>query len=267
MNCKFRRNIIKLCMLTFNLIIFSVFTHLSIANPPENPGSEKELTIKVKIKPSTILEKRLIPINIEVEPIAEDSLYAYQDLPKNMSIPKGTKAYRVVAKDVSGKIIEDRKINSKFTLELGYPDNIKPETAYNLKLFTLLGNRWLPLSSQVDTSHKIVKTEDAMLFGTYRLLAPVSAELKGIFVYPNPVQFGNFGGVNKTLKFRNIPLGSVIEIYTVTGEKIREIKETSDTEVPWNGKKDNGDLVTSGLYIYRIQTAGSESFGKIAVIR
>ena len=267
MNCRFRRNIIKLCLITFNLIVFSVFTHLSIANSPDNPGSEKDLTIKVQIKPSTILEKRLIPINIEVETISEDSLYAYQDLPQNMSIPKGTKTYRIIAKDVSGKIIKDRKINGKFTLELGYPDSIKPETAYSLKLFTLLGNRWLPLPSQVDTSHKTVKTEDAMLFGTYRLLAPASAELKGILIYPNPVQFGNFGGVNKTLKFHNIPLGSVIEIYTVTGEKIREISETSDTEVAWNGKKDNGDLVTSGLYIYRIQTAGSEAFGKIAVIR
>ena len=87
-----------------------------------------------------------------------------------------------------------------------------------------------------------------------------------IIAYPNPIQFGEFGGVKRTVKFMNVPLGAVVEIYTVTGDKIRQI-EAEVSQVVWDGERDNGELVTSGLYIYRVQMPGNEAFGRIAVLR
>jgi hypothetical protein len=163
-----------------------------------------------------------------------------------------------------GTIIE---VKNKWTLGIRYPNYIKPDFARNLGIFMLSKEGWIPLPSQLDISQRIVKTEDARQLGVYRLLAPPDLDLKDAFIYPNPVQFGTFGGVIKKLKFQNIPLGATIEIYTVSGEKIKEINGVASTQIIWNGEKDNGDLVTSGLYIYKIQTAGGEKFGKIAVIR
>lgn len=196
-----------------------------------------------------------------------DDFTINRDLPVNMFIPRGTNTYIIWARDTNGKVIRDQQIKCKFTISLRYPRDIKPDLARNLKIFTLSKNGWIPLESKVDTFQRIVRTQDAEHLGIYRLLAPLDLDLKDVYIYPNPVQFGTFGGITKSLKFQNVPLGSTIEIYTVSGEKIQEIKGVASNQVLWNGERDNGDLVTSGLYIYRIQTPGGEKFGKIAVIR
>lgn len=249
------------------LFLVLLFSQVLSAKPIANPKSDDEVVVELKTKSSDIMKKQLVPVRIVAEPLADESPDVNRIIPKNMYILKGTKAYRIFAKDSSGKIIKNPSLRDKFILGLKYPDNIKPEMVRNLKICMLSNNGWIPLPSQLDTSSRMVKTQDAKLFGIYRLLAPLSIDLKDIFIYPNPVQFGTFGGVSKTLKFQNVPLGSVIEIFTVTGEKIREIKETNTTQVSWDGTKDDADLVTNGLYIYRIQTAGGEAFGKIAVLR
>jgi hypothetical protein len=112
----------------------------------------------------------------------------------------------------------------------------------------------------------MVVTESARQSGTYQLLAVTDVVGQDIIAYPNPIQFGEFGGVKKTLKFMNVPLGAMVEIYTVTGDKIREL-EAKESLVLWNGEEEDGELVTSGLYIYRVQMPGGEAFGKIAALR
>ncbi|MDQ1317010.1 MAG: hypothetical protein QG588_659 [Candidatus Poribacteria bacterium] len=249
------------------LFFILLFSQILGAESIVNPKSDDEIVIDMKIKSAGILEKQQIPTQILTEPITDESFNVNMKFPRNMRILKGTKAYRIFVKDSSGKFIKNSLLKDKFILGVKYPDSIKPDIARNLRICMLSNNVWIPLPSQLDTSNRIIKTEDAKQLGIYRLLAPSSIDLKGIFIYPNPVQFGTYGGVSKTLKFQNVPLGSVIEIFTVTGEKIKEIKETSAIQVLWDGTKDNGDIVTNGLYIYRIQTAGGEAFGKIAVLR
>jgi len=218
--------------------------------------------VVVELKPSTIPDKRVLPIWVVVEPAVAE---ADQNLPEQTYIPKGSKAYQIIAEDLLGVPIKAEQIRDTFTLGLGYSSDIGPEVAENLRLFVLSGNQWSPVTSQVDLSGRMVKTEVASEFGIYRVLVQTSTELRDILAYPNPIRFENS---NRTLKFRNIPPNAEIEIYTVTGEKIKKIKVAPNApQVSWDGKKDNGDSVTSGLYIYRIRLKDKEMFGKIAVLR
>jgi len=225
-----------------------------------------QVKVEVKLKPSTIPDKFVLPIRITAEPASlVATTMADQHLSGNVYIPEG-RAYKIIAEDLAGTPVENGQIKDTFTLSLGYPGHISSEDARRMRLFFLSDDRWLPLPSRLDVSRRMVTTESARQLGVYRLLAESESEPQGIFVYPNPIQFGEFGEADRTLKFRNVPLGAVIQIFTVTGEQIREM-EVRTAEVSWDGKRGNGEPVTSGLYIYRVQMIGDEAFGRIAILK
>lgn len=257
--------VVKLCIkLVIFLLLITAYNseNHSLAITATFRDTLLENNIRIEINPQ-LFGKKISEIIIEP---AKDE-FLYEGIPSNFYIPKGMCAYKISAKDDVGRLINNAKFKSKFTLQIGYPKHINPEEAINLKIFMLTSKKtWVPLPSQSDTFNRIIKTENANQLGIYSLFAPLSFN-PDVLIYPNPVQFGKFGGVNKTLKFRNVPLGSVIEIFTITGEKIKEINEINSHEVEWDGTKDNGDLLTSGLYLYRVRTSSGEAFGKIAVMR
>jgi hypothetical protein len=88
-------------------------------------------------------------------------------------------------------------------------------------------------------------------------------------IYPNPVNFNTaMGG---TVKIRDLPVNCVMNIYSISGEKIRTLNET-DQLIPntgyieWDGKNEGGEIVKQGIYMYVIKTPdGKKSTGKIAV--
>ena len=224
-------------------------------------------TIKlgIDLKPTTIADKNLLPLKVNLEQVKTVEVID-QKLPRQFHIPPGTAVYKITAISSAGAPILAKQIKDTFSLRLGYPKGIKPEMARNMRVSVLYQNRWLPLPSQWDAASQTVVTKSAIHFSAYRLLARSDVAREDIIAYPNPVQFGSFGGTKRTVKFLNVPLGAVIEIYRVSGDKIREI-DVETSNVSWDGIKDDDDLVTSGLYIYRVKTPGWEAFGKIAVLR
>ncbi len=173
--------------------------------------TENNITVEIKTTSPALYDKKIS--EIIVEPTKDD--FIYRSIPSNFYIPKGVYAYKVSAKDSAGSLICDTKLKYRFTLQIGYPKHITPEEAINLRVFMLSNKKtWVPLPSRIDTFRRFIKTENAHQLGIYSLFAPLSYK-PDVLVYPNPVQFGRFGGVNKTLKFRNVPLGSVIEIFTI----------------------------------------------------
>jgi len=228
-------------------------------------SGDNTIKLGIDLKPSTIPDKSLLPIKVNLEQVKVVEVID-QKLPRQFYIPPGTAAYKITASSSSGDPILAKQIRDTFSLRMGYPKGMKPELARNLRVSVLYQNRWLPLPSQWDAASQTVVTKSAIHFSAYRLLAKSDVAREDIIAYPNPVQFGNFGGTKRTVKFLNVPLGAAIEIYTVTGDKIREI-DVQTSNVSWDGIKDDDDLVTSGLYIYRVQTPGWEAFGKIAVLR
>ncbi|MCK4665477.1 carboxypeptidase-like regulatory domain-containing protein [Candidatus Dependentiae bacterium] len=76
-------------------------------------------------------------------------------------------------------------------------------------------------------------------------------------IFPNP--FNPLRG-DLNLIFQNL---KYIEVYTISGEKVFE-KETNSFS--WNGRLQNGDIVSSGIYIFRIVNTNDEVFIRKVVV-
>ncbi|MGQ9610815.1 MAG: FG-GAP-like repeat-containing protein, partial [bacterium] len=96
---------------------------------------------------------------------------------------------------------------------------------------------------------------------------PVYSDLSSIRVYPNPVRTGSRHYAR--VIFDNIPLGSVIKIYDLIGQLIKEFEVgySSTNRVMWFLDNANDKKIASGIYIYLIEFNGNVKSGKIAVVR
>jgi len=89
--------------------------------------------------------------------------------------------------------------------------------------------------------------------------------LDPIQVYPNPFRPDKaFGG---TAKFRNLPRGSKVELFTLAYERVRLLTE-SGFRADWDGKNESGQEVAAGIYHYVITIPDQPALrGKLAVVR
>ena len=100
-----------------------------------------------------------------------------------------------------------------------------------------------------------------------------AADLDNITVVPNPYIVNshfNETEYKKRLRFTQLPEQCTITIYTVTGEKVREIdhESSSDGNEWWDLRSYNNQEVAPGLYIYVVETpSGEKLIDKFAVIR
>jgi uncharacterized repeat protein (TIGR01451 family) len=83
-------------------------------------------------------------------------------------------------------------------------------------------------------------------------------------VFPNPYNPDNDGNI----KFVNIVPGSMIEIFTISGEMVKVINSNL-IRAEWDGRNRNGNPVSPGVYYFVIknQTSGQVMKGKIFVIK
>jgi len=95
--------------------------------------------------------------------------------------------------------------------------------------------------------------------------AQVSTNVNAVMVYPNPWRSDKHTGKNMT--FANLPAGSTIKIFTVSGRIVKTLS-SSGTSIPWDLTNDSGGNVASGIYLYLIMDGqGNKTHGKLAVIR
>lgn len=85
-------------------------------------------------------------------------------------------------------------------------------------------------------------------------------------VFPNP--FSPAGAINGRLKFDNLVPGSMIYIYTISGEMVITFKSGNIRE-EWDGKNWHGTKCSPGVYYYMIRNRGSSHVhkGKIFMVR
>jgi flagellar hook assembly protein FlgD len=62
-----------------------------------------------------------------------------------------------------------------------------------------------------------------------------------------------------------------IAIYSLTGALVRVLADTQFTagnhDLVWDGTGNNGDELSSGVYLYKLQTNGSSSVKRLVMIK
>jgi hypothetical protein len=108
--------------------------------------------------------------------------------------------------------------------------------------------------------------------GHIRATGPTSVPYAGAAVntlgqnYPNPFNPGTL------IKFSVRAPGEVkLRIYDASGQALRTLvdnwREPGEYRVTWDGKRDDGTAVASGVYFYRIETGGLTAARKMVLLR
>jgi hypothetical protein len=107
--------------------------------------------------------------------------------------------------------------------------------------------------------------------GSFLVLTSVAQNLSEVYVYPSPAKIS--GGSGK-MTFANLPQRAKIVIFTINGLKIIELEEnTGNGGIDYNLRDLNNNIISSGIYIYRIVRLDNanneveEKIGKFAVIK
>ncbi len=152
----------------------------------------------------------------------------------------------------------------------GYIDGVTPPIlASSLAIYHWVGSgtaaKWEKVaSSQVDPRNNVVYS-DVSGFSFYSLMSVVGFErnLERALVYPNPY----YDGKHSCIYFDRLSQDSIIQIFTIAGELVNEIRADS-SRMGWNARNSAGEKVASGIYIYLItDPAGNKKAGKFGVIK
>ena len=116
----------------------------------------------------------------------------------------------------------------------------------------------------VDLAAHII-TAKVLKPGVYFIAYPVPTSLSEAIAYPVP--FKPSAG-HTTIKFDNLGDGSTIKVYTIMGELVAQLQNTSgQSKVEWPVTNMHGDPVASGVYIYQIKNSFDEKRGKLIITR
>ncbi|HDI00386.1 MAG TPA: hypothetical protein ENF74_05295 [Firmicutes bacterium] len=101
--------------------------------------------------------------------------------------------------------------------------------------------------------------------GLSRLQISLTSEVSAPRVVASPNPFFPEEG---RLTFHNLPEGSSLRIFSLSGELVRSLSPEGSGEVTWDGDNDAGYLVGSGVYLYVVKDPqGKVQVGKVALVR
>ncbi len=106
-----------------------------------------------------------------------------------------------------------------------------------------------------------------------------------VVVYPNPyIGDGRYAAAGyedpnrsgfidheRRIHFLNLPSRCTVRIFTLSGDFVRELEHPgtssqADSKLVWNMRSMNNELITSGIYIFVVESVGGSQIGKIVVI-
>ncbi len=125
---------------------------------------------------------------------------------------------------------------------------------------------WIPLKSYVDKTNRKVRAYTNHFSVFSLLLLTPSSTISEPKVAPNPLRPSK-GLAYSNMTFSNLPSDTDIIIYNVSGVKIRKLKTDSSGIAVWDGKNENGENVSSGVYFALITKGSSNKTIKIGVQR
>jgi hypothetical protein len=88
--------------------------------------------------------------------------------------------------------------------------------------------------------------------------------------YEDPYRTG-FVDHERRIHFLNLPPRCVVKIYTLSGDYVRGLEHPgchsdSDSKLVWDMRSSNNELVTSGIYIFCVESDWGDQIGKIVII-
>ncbi len=156
---------------------------------------------------------------------------------------------------------------------------VRPET---LSLWTLDEKHqlWVKLPASQLTPDGRAMRAAVPHFSVYALMGGPSGSTADVFAFPVPWRpfgpnageaAGQTGSLSGGITFSNLPSECTIRIYTLSGDLVRTLQH-SDTggsvaQERWDGRTDGGDVVASGVYLWRAQSHVDGKNGKLMVIR
>lgn len=156
----------------------------------------------------------------------------------------------------------------------GYVDGaFPPARAVSLAVWRLDegGRTWVKQTGAlVDAGAKKVSLS-VQHFSSYALLAVPDTDVSLVHAYPvpfrpnagNPARYGSWAD---QITFTQLPSYGKIRIYALTGELVREM-DISPPSQKWDLKNSGGEIVASGVYIWKISSGGNTRTGKLIVVK
>ncbi|OGR96916.1 MAG: hypothetical protein A2902_00780 [Elusimicrobia bacterium RIFCSPLOWO2_01_FULL_64_13] len=87
-------------------------------------------------------------------------------------------------------------------------------------------------------------------------------------VYPNPYRPTLATHKADGIVFDQLPASTIIKIYTLAGDLVRQLKDDNgDGVIGWNAKNEDGQDVASGVYFALLNGGGDKRTMKVAVQR
>ncbi|GEM_PF-1879051 len=134
--------------------------------------------------------------------------------------------------------------------------------------FTIITDPALVSGAVINIDPVTVTYDDLPPFapGNVKLSNPSQISVGDIVVYPNP--FNPATAIGGVLKFANLPRGTKIAIYTISGELVTDFNPKSAFAY-WDGKNISRKMSAAGIYYYVLKYNNDQSVltGKIFLIK
>jgi hypothetical protein len=167
------------------------------------------------------------------------------------------------------------ELERNITLYLHHMAELKEDVERKLRIFRLDedNTKWVELCTghTVDTQSHLVSCKLSQL-SVFRLLGAEPVEdFSNTIVGPNPFKpndgKSSTGQWEQGIIFDQIPEGTTIKVFTITGELVTELEETDrGNRYIWYAKNLKDRELASGVYIYLLENENAgKKFGKLAI--
>ncbi|MDP8232680.1 MAG: FlgD immunoglobulin-like domain containing protein [Candidatus Zophobacter franzmannii] len=115
----------------------------------------------------------------------------------------------------------------------------------------------------------ILATSSGVVYGDRTTSTEENNQPEAVRISVSPNPFAN--GVELSLFFKENSEFSDLEIFNVRGERVRRLNyphiNNRELTLFWDGKDDEGRVVPSGVYFYRVGNDRSRGVGKMVKIK
>ncbi len=125
-------------------------------------------------------------------------------------------------------------------------------------------NAWVMLPSVLNPDQNSVTAQTSHLSLYQIMVALPASDISNVRVYPNPFRpsMGHTG-----VNFANLPTDAGIQIFNLSGEKVRSLSSTATGTAFWDGHNESGQSAASGVYFAVVKSGSAKTIVKVAIER